>query len=228
MKKRLLNSSIRNFRKAFPLLTVSFLIWFLALANNALAQSPEIIKALETVAKYHQADHSLADQLLDQYSYRPPEYLADNWRALPAYGKIQMAYKAAENAQPGGGDRLLALLAQDLSRQYESVRYERPLEQFFVENAPASASKILFENPADPEKIAIPQAVKQQIAAISKYCEGGALGGPHNILRNYFELNDFAVYDILGNSKSVLDALEQGIRKVGDESRQMHKIRTVA
>ena len=210
-----------------PLLLVASTTWLSLSEGYAQGLDPDQGIALQSVAKYNAINTSLLDQHLESYGYNPPPNLQQQWNQVPAYRKIALAYKAAEAHTPGSGEKMLALLSRDLSQRYEGVRYEKPLTTFFNQPA-APLEKFKFTHTLIEGKIDLPGQLKNQIGAIAKYADAGALGGTQHIMKRYFQLSDAAVYDILSESPTHQDALNRGLALEKDPVKRQAKVKAVA
>ncbi|MGB0524770.1 MAG: hypothetical protein ACPGJS_17485 [Flammeovirgaceae bacterium] len=196
-----------------------------------LGQNPskeDLNNAVQSIARYTTPSVDRTSQLLASYGYQPPAYLKNEWRSFPAIRKIEMAYEAAEAvpAQRGkGGERLLALMSQDLARKYNGARAEAPLKNLIAK--PLGDRKISFTHPSSYGQVNLPKHIKTQITTISKYTESGALGGNRGVLKYYMGLTDNLVYDILRNSKSSKDAIERGLKKAKVPPTQEQRIKNM-
>lgn len=212
---------MRTFTYFVSILT---LLFSMSLGNisviQAQGQTEEVIKS---IAKYTSGGADKTVQMLEKYGYAPPAYLQSEWQQYPPVRKIEMAYQAAETAEKGGGQKLLALLSKDLAQRYEAVNYESCLK--FDENI--TNSKVNFQHPNKYGKVELSSNLKKQILTISKYTESGALGGTRGVLKHKFGLLDDEVYDILRNSKSSQEAMEMGLSKSSVPPSHEERLRNV-
>ncbi len=168
-------------------------------------------EVLESISKYTSGVSDKTTQLLKKQGYTPPVYLSREFKQYPAIRKLEMAYKAAENAKKNNGKKFLALLSKDLAQRYEGAKYEKPLKDIILKEV--KPQKIKFKHSKKLDKINLPKEIKHQIFSISKYTERGALGGTRGVLKHKFGLHDADVYDILRSSKSSKEAIEIGLSK---------------
>jgi hypothetical protein len=146
----------------------------------------------------------------------PVESATQEWGRFPVVRKLEIAYAAAEKAGPGGGTQMLALLAQDLKGRYESVAYEPALRPLLM--IPAKPP-VAFQSGDLPPPPVLEPSKRGAIATISRYSEGGALGGPQGILEHYFDLPSSTTYDILRKAKTPEEALVMGLAFVPERER---------
>lgn len=125
----------------------------------------------------------------------------------PTIRRYETAYLFAENKEKGKGMQLLQSMLKDLSQEFESVREDPHLQKYL--NRPY-VSYFEFEKYKIPTNPPVPKEVKRLIFKISCYTEQGALGGTLRILRDYFQINEDVVYDIMRGSKTAVDALSTG------------------
>ncbi|GEM_PF-4816759 len=196
-------------KKFFLLLT----LFTVLLSSNIYGQEgdvnpQEIIKLL---AKYTSTSE-ITTQFLTKQGYEPPKYIQKEWKQYPAIRKIEMAYEAAENGRKGkGGQSFLAMLSQDLARQYQAIRSEKTIQPM-LEN-PQTKHNLSFVHPRKYGKIKLPKNVRSQIYTITKYTDNGAMGGIRGVLKTKFDLSDDKIYKILSRSSSTQEALERGLAK---------------
>jgi hypothetical protein len=156
--------------------------------------------------------------MLQKHGYQPTVQ-ADTWRQFPSVRKLETAYIAAENAAPNhGGYRLLALVAQDLARQYEGVRNEPSLQTYL--STPRSSTPIRFKNPvATAATPNLTPSVEAAINTLSQYCERGPGGTPQSILQTHFNLSPETTYHILRESSSNAEAFKRAMTYVPEKER---------
>lgn len=189
--------------------------------GNAKPQNPVVsaqdASALSTVAEYTFGRVDLAHALLLRHGYQPTVETAV-WRQFPSVRKLETAYIAAEKADPGrGGEKLLALLASDLARQYESIRSEPSLQPYLQKR---NLTPIRFQNPdALSPRPALPQSVEAAIDTISQYCARGPAGTPQSILRTHFHVSEETAYRLLRESSSNAEALKRAMTYVPEQQR---------
>ncbi|WP_221393464.1 hypothetical protein [Dyadobacter sp. NIV53] len=176
----------------------------------SVGQTIPIQSSIESIAKYTNLGSDRTASLLAEIGFNPPENLKLKWDRFPAVRKIETAYLAVDG---NSGERMLALLANNLAQRYESVRYEHTLTTLLDKFSFNTEEKILFKNLSSIESSNIPisSSVREPIMAITKYSDARALGGSTGILKNYFNLTDKKVYDILRSSSDNYDALIKGI-----------------
>jgi hypothetical protein len=149
--------------------------------------------------------------ILKKIGYSPT---IDDWKDFPPQRQLEMALRAAEKAKTGGGDDVLACVAQELALHHESVRYDGNLNRFLA--VPANPS-IKFSEIAvsSPPSSQLPMEIRRTINAIVGYCDACAvLAGIDGILINHLKLEPNIAYDILVSSKSRSEAFERGFRRL--------------
>lgn len=188
----------------YPLSASTFAFAQLAPAR----QSDEHGKAIAALAEYFGASGDAVTRSLDSYGYKPPVPLP-TWQRFPVIKKLEYACAAAETADPnGGGDRLLALLSQNLAQQYESVRHTPELRSFV--GSQQTTRRIEFKNPP-PGTIQVrplPKKITRAIDKIAEYTAASPIGDPQSILVKHFDLTREQAYDVLRQSNSHAEAFK--------------------
>jgi len=180
---------------------------------------PETQKAINSLGATVSGKTDRVDQMLKHMGYIPAN--EDAWRSFPAVRKLETAYLAAQNVDPQGGERMLALLASDLAMQYEAVRYDPALGPL-LQSTPAQSTPILFKNsvpPPDPSAWIPPPRIAAAIDSLSRYSGGNALGGTHGVLRDYLGLPPEKAYEILRSSSSDAEAFQRAVNWVPESQR---------
>jgi hypothetical protein len=184
----------------------------IALASTLAAQGTSSLigasesDALKSIANVIQARSDRAHIYLDQIGYTPtmPE---QTWKAFPTIRKLETAFLDYQRGGERGGHAMLAMLSKALAQEYEAVRYEPSLKTFLAYEAPLP-KPVPPTTPA-PALGLLPEE-RSAILAVSKYAEGGALGGSHGVLRHHFGLSDLQAYEILRTSSTDEEALLRG------------------
>src|SRR5229473_6075043 len=167
---------------------------------------------LDKIADYALPGNDRIARVLDELGYSPtmPE---GTWRAFPAVRKLDAAYKAAEAASRGEGDRFLAETIRKLSSEFESIRNNTQMRNF-ADVHPAADGPLRF-NPAQAQTmIAIDRAAYEVIINIANQAERGALGGAGTILTRDLGLSESVAYEILSSSSSNREALVKAYVKM--------------
>jgi hypothetical protein len=217
-------------RQVVIALTLVSLLTLGLTANSAPTQNVELpgaeANALRTLSEYLVGSYDAAGKLLKKYDYVPPPAIAQFWHRYPAIKKLEYAYLAAETATPGtGGDKLLALLTQDLAEQYESVRRHKSLSYYaetklVIEPPP-------FKNPSPiPDRINLAAKVTTALDALSNYCVRGPLGSPQRVLVKYFNLSESDAYQVLAQSDTYSEAFKRAMNRVSAEQ-QLNTLKTL-
>ena len=168
---------------------------------------------LEVVAKYQAFGTAGLDGRLGDLGYTPP-FDRSVWDAFPAVRKIEEAVLAADRATPSGRQRVLALLSRALAQEYDAIRYEPALENYFSSD---NVSEVSFSTarPSSPGFATVGQAERRAILVLAQYAdESGAFGGTEGVLLSQFGLADDQAYAILRSSGSAAEALERGYAEV--------------
>jgi hypothetical protein len=184
----------------------------IALASTVAAQGTSSVigahesDALKSIASVIQARSDRAHIYLDQIGYTPtmPE---QTWKAFPTIRKLETAFLDYQRGGERGGHAMLAMLSKALAQEYEAVRLEPSLKTFLAYEAPLP--KPLPPTTPAPALRLLPEE-RNAVLAISKYAEGGALGGSHGVLRHHFGLSDLQAYEILRTSSTDEEALLRG------------------
>jgi len=162
-------------------------------------------------------NNDVTDKKLRNTGFDPPDNVT--WRSFPATKKLEIAWSAAEKAEPTiGGSKLLARLANDLAIRYEAVNVEPVLLEFF--NKEVSLSDIRFA-PLKSESplVELPLEVRKAIKTIANYYYGGPLGNPYIILSKDFKLQDALIDRILEESRTHREIFERAFEMVPDQEK---------
>lgn len=178
---------------------------------------------LDKIADYALPGDDRISRTLRDLGYTPtaPE---DTWRAFPAARKLESAYKAAEAAKKGDGNRLIAETIRRLSGDVESIR-NNPQMSAFADSHPASSTPFRFAA-AQSQLVSVDQAAFNVILNIADQTERGALGGAGSILTRDLGLSEADAYEILRSSSSNREALFTAYGKM-DESDRASRLQTL-
>lgn len=117
-------------------LVASALCWpALALADRALTPGEE--QSLKAMARSLDSDYASAESLLGRLGFPPLGMLTNDWRDLrgwPLERQLEAAWRAAEQAQLGSGEKFLAAFARQASRFNDAVRSDERLKSYFPED----------------------------------------------------------------------------------------------
>jgi hypothetical protein len=210
--------NLRSMRRA-----LTTVVAIAALLSSAVAFSqtrgvaPEHRRAVVAVADYVSVSSGLTDRLLKSYGYTPPTGAAD-WRRAAPIRKLQLAYVAASNADKvHGGDRLLALLAQDLAQRYDSVQHG-PLASYVSR----PRYSVHFANPAVlPPIIDLPPAARSALRAAAEYCTQG-LNPARILVEDLGVPTDDEAQDLLARSNTIEDAFTEALSRHDSAEQRKH------
>lgn len=190
-------------------LIVAALLLALPATADAQALPESHQRALAVAAEYLTFGSRDVDRVLSSNDYSPP-VPATVWQRVPAIRKLEIAYLEAVNAAPdSGGDEFLALLSQDLARQYESARKSPVLSPFLAKPNPIYVEfKPLQQIPSNPN---VPADVRPVIQKIAEVCTIGP--NPITILTEDFGLSPTEAYRTLSTSKTIDGALVSAISR---------------
>jgi hypothetical protein len=191
-------------------------------------------KVLEAAAPYLYGESSPITLRLKQLGYEPPPALAANWERVPDLQKLSYAYAAAKEANPrDGGQRFLALMSADLSRQ--APDNDNPLLKEYVNQAkddkkiaaylawrygvknpdePPPDPPLSFANPKpDGPPPAAPPQVMKVLREIEKYSTTGVLPWSEStILTHFFKVTNERADELLLTQRTFLDAMVGAIQ----------------
>lgn len=212
------------------LLRVAALLFITGVLLFGQVLSPSISEpqanALRSVARLLAETPDRLDAKLEHVDF-PMASVPDGWHGYPVVRKLEFAYLAAEKAKVGGGTQMLAALAQSLRKDYDSANYEMALKPLF-NLPPVKTIKFRMTDLPPPAKFSLEPPKQRAIAAISKYTEGGAIGGPQVVLEHYFDLPPQTSYDILRRSNTSAEAITLGLSYVPERERMPRMQRIVA
>lgn len=124
------------------------------------------------------------------------------WRSLSDLEQLSAAYRWAYAAGgPENGEKLIAAVANDYSRRYESMQFDPVFQQLFLSNGKPS-NKIEFRKPT-PSQLSepLPREASRLIRRLAVYIDGPGPLGRANIARKIFGLEGAALEDTLGERK---------------------------
>jgi hypothetical protein len=214
-------------KKKIPQLLI-FVLHFFILSNSlkGFGQPQDIKDAIFSISKITGSSSTdNTDLLLEKTGFKIPKSLSSSWDNFPAYRKIETAYWSAESNKRG--KKFIALLAKNLSKEFESIPYEKPLKKFL--NLNVSPQEKLFVSSLTSLDLppTVPPDIASSIVSIVKYTDAKALGGTTSILKYYFNLSDDVVYDILRKSATNYDALLSGIEKASVPPSQKERLKKI-
>lgn len=215
-------------RTIFPgiIVTALLLLGFLLPASGQ-ELNGKIKLQLETLTTYVISADDYSDSYLELLGFkRPANIAAEEWKALPALRKVEIAYRTAEiNNQ---GKEFIESLCKVISRDYNSIKSEAILKGYFSGlNIPVIKFGTI-QQITDVGKTPLPASVKAELLTVGKYINEGALGSMQNVFRNYFDLEEDVIFDILTKYDTKAGALEQGLARSKVPPPHEEKIKNIA
>lgn len=213
-------------RKLFFGLSLFFFLLGTQFASAQMEDAPGFKPAVESLAKYAHPSSNKTELALKKIGFQPPAYMSSKeWTSFPAIRKIETAFFSAENKAKGNGGKFLALLAKNLSQEYESASTEPSFKSLKQYN-PNSFSGFRAISKSKLAKSSLPDDMRKAISGISKYTDNGAMGGVRSILKHKLNLPEKQVYEILRTSKSNAEVLEKGLSSYSsDPVKQRNKLK---
>jgi hypothetical protein len=209
-----------NFRLPYRLILAFVFALFFEGFPAAQAQLPsQNIAAsviMQKIADYALPGDDRITRVLGELGYSPTPS-ETTWRAFPAVRKLATAYKAAESATSGDGNRLLAATIRKLSSDIESIGKNAEMSAF-ADGHYGTAKPFRFSG-VQSQFVSIDHAAYHVIINIADQVERGALGGAGSILTRDLMLSEADAFEILSSSSSNSEALIKAYQKMGEADR---------
>ncbi len=225
-----ISTRLRGFRHwAFALPTSLLLI--LVLIGSGLAQQlsdtidPVAQDVIREVSRYF-ADTPVLDAHLAGIGFQPNRQDA-SWRRMPAVRKIETAYLAAQSLSQGDADRLLSRLAKQTVTAYESARSVPTIVELSAHDTPDPLRFAAIAKPLDPAVWSPPPLAQKAILEISRYVDGGSLGGTANLMQFYLQVPGRDAYQILRTSRDSAEAIKRAMTYVPEAERKPRMTRII-
>jgi hypothetical protein len=150
-----------------------------------------------------------------------------NWRRMPAVRKIEAAYLAAQSLSQADADRLLSRLAKQTITAYEPARSVPVIAELAARDTPGPLHFAALAKPVDPAAWSPPPLAQKAILEISRYADGGSLGGTANLMQFYLEVPEREAYQILRTSNDSAEAIKRAMTYVPEAERKPRMTRII-
>jgi hypothetical protein len=217
--------------RRWPLALPASLLLILILIGSTLAQ--QLSDTIDTVSQgvirevsRYFADTPVLDAQLSGVGFQPNRQDA-SWRRTPAVRKIETAYLAAQTRSQADADRLLSRLAKETVRAYEPARSVQVLTDLAARDTPGPLYFAAVVKVVDPSVWSPPPAAQEAILEISRYADGGSLGGTANLMQVYFGVPDHEAYQILRTSNDSAEAIKRAMTFVPEAERNPRMTRII-
>jgi hypothetical protein len=188
----------------------------------------KVSEALRVMGPYVANSNDVVDRFLDDLGYTHPGIPAQAWREFSPTARLETAYLSAEEAVPGGGERMLALLSRALAQEYESAANDENLRQFIKLKVEGRvAFREISDRNLSERRAKIAEPVRKAIEALSVYCEGGGFG-MRAVLVYFFSIEPGRAEQIMRTGSTVQDILLRGAAEVSPANLDGAMVRLVS
>jgi hypothetical protein len=168
------------------LLLLSLLLSYVPLISTASAQqngqarvAQRHAAAIKALTEYMTGHTSWIGKILKQYEHEPAVD-SSVWQSYSPYTKLIVLCEDAEVEDPGVGcDKFLALLSQQMAREYDALKWESSLGQYLSMPADGSpfikARNLALNLSIQPEVKSLPPDVLDAIKTLASYSKRGPL-----------------------------------------------------
>lgn len=168
------------------LLLLSLLLSYVPLISTANAQqngqervAQRHAAAIKALTEYMTGHTSWIGDMLKKYEHEPAVD-SSVWQSYSPYTKLIVLCEDAEVEDPGVGcDKFLALLSQQMAREYNTLQWERSLGQYlnmYADGSPFIKARNLASNLSiQPEVESLPPDVLDAIKTLASYSKRGPL-----------------------------------------------------
>lgn len=169
-------------------------------------------EVLEAVAGYVSSERDAIGSLLNDIGF-VSSVPVETWRSFSAIHKMEVAWRAAEAADPDrGGEFLLAKLARTLAAQHSAINEEPALRRYLAITFPPD--KLAFVEPTpDQVHVELPREVREALRTLATYVSTGPLGSQVHILTRYFRISEDMAIDILRTNRPFSEQLVLSLSK---------------
>jgi hypothetical protein len=145
---------------------------------------------------------------------------AKAWQGYSPVQKLAIAYQYADAAQAGGGERMLALLSQNLAREHSAAADEPALSRYQAMELPRF-TRISFQKPTNPSPLTeLEPHIKSAILKIAEYARPNTLGALPSFIRRHTKLSDGVVFDLMVEGGTTSEMLHRAVARVAPELRE--------
>jgi len=176
------------------------------------------VRVAEEMADIYASSFDMMDHLLRAYAgfdHDEVGIATEDWRDLPPLYKLETAYLAAERSGSSGGEKMLALMAQSMAKEYSWMRDHAAFQSFVSREkiGEVSFAKVTLTEVTENRPQLAP-AAKLLAGEITNICTSGF--DARRVLTEYFELSPERARTLV-NERQLKDAFERAFQEVGSD-----------